>query len=82
MNLLITTFRIEGDDVSEGGFEEGAVPSSNLTKDFGTFFFDVNLGFTGGVAADGTDDATVEVKAVLGGTTYYALEDMDDFPLT
>jgi hypothetical protein len=38
------------------------------------------LGLTGGVAADRTDDAAVEVEAV-GGTTD-ALEDMDCFPLT
>jgi hypothetical protein len=38
------------------------------------------LGFAGGVAADGTDDAAVEVEAV-GGTTD-GLEDMDGFPLT
>ena len=39
------------------------------------------LGFTGGVAADRTDDAAVEVEAVGDGTTD-ALEDMDGFPLT
>ena len=33
------------------------------------------LGFTGGVAADGTDDAAVELEAV-GGTTD-GLKDMD-----
>ena len=38
------------------------------------------LGFTGGVAADRTDDAAVEVE-VVGGTTDL-LEDMDGFPLT
>ena len=38
------------------------------------------LGFPGGVAADGTDDAAVEVEAI-GGTTD-GLEDMDSFPLT
>ena len=38
------------------------------------------LGFACGVAADGTDDAAVEVEAV-GGTTD-ALEDMDGFSLT
>ena len=38
------------------------------------------LGFEGGVTADGTDDAAVEVEAI-GGTTD-GLEDMDGFPLT
>jgi hypothetical protein len=39
-----------------------------------------NLGFAGGVvAADGTDDAAVDDKAV-GGTTD-ALEEIDGFPL-
>ena len=49
-------------------------------KDFETSFFMSILGFEGGVAADGTDDAAVEVEAV-GGTTD-GLEGMDGFPLT
>jgi hypothetical protein len=38
------------------------------------------LGFTGVVAADGTDDAAVDVEAVDGTTD--GLEDMVGFPLT
>ena len=40
----------------------------------------LGFAFAGGVAADMTDDAAVEVEAV-GGTTG-PLEDMDGFPLT
>ena len=49
------------------------------TKD-SEHFFDVDLGFTGDVAADRTDDAAVDVEA-KGGTTD-GLEDMDGIPLT
>ena len=38
------------------------------------------LGFAGGVVADRTDDAAVDVEAV-GGTTD-ALEEINGFPLT
>ena len=63
-------FRIEGDDVSEGGFEEG----------FWNIFFMSILGFRG-VADDMTNDpAAVEVEAV-GGTTD-GLEDTDGFSMT
>ena len=40
----------------------------------------LGFAFAGGVAADRTDDAAVEVEAV--GDTTDALEDMDGFPLT
>jgi hypothetical protein len=40
----------------------------------------LGFAFAGGVAADRTDDAAVEVEAVSGTTD--ALEDMDGFPLT
>jgi hypothetical protein len=46
-------FRIEGDDVSDGGIEEGA------EEELWNIFFISILGFTGGIAADRTDDAAV-----------------------
>jgi hypothetical protein len=66
-------FHIEGDDVLEGGFEGGA------DKGLWNIFLMSILGFAlaGGVAADRTDNAAVEVEAVGG--TMDALEDMDGF---
>jgi hypothetical protein len=66
------TFRIEGNDVSEGGFEEGA------GKGLRNIFFMLTLGFTGCVAADGTDGAAVEVEAICG-TTDGLEEEMNVF---
>ena len=63
-----------GDDVSEGGFEEGA------DEGLENIFLISILGFTGGAAADRTDETAVYVEAV-GGTTD-ALEDTNGFPLT
>ena len=67
-------FRIEGDDVSDGGTEEGA------EEGLWNIFFISILGFTGGVAADRIDDAAVGVEAVDGTTD--GLENTNGFPLT
>jgi hypothetical protein len=65
-------FHIEGDDVSEGGFEDGA------DEGLWSISLMLILGFTGDIAAGRTDDldAALDVEAVDGTTDGF--EDMDD----
>jgi hypothetical protein len=65
-------FHIEGDDVSDGGFEDGA------DERLWSISLMLILGFTGDIAADRTDDsdAALDVEAVDGTTDGF--EDMDD----